>query len=122
MTAGSLFQHPFAEALAGQVARCARAGAPPGNDAARSLGLRLEGRDGLLDELGTHAALLEVVADGRVAIAPPCEGFGPILREPRVVHEPGGAEDCQRLFRRARADGPLLEAQRELPGREVAGP
>jgi hypothetical protein len=116
------FQHLFAEPLAGQVTRCARPGAPPGNDAARPLTLRLQGRHGLLDEVGSHAALLEVVPDCRVSIAPPCERFGPILGEPRVVDEPGGAQDGERLFGRARADGPLLQAQRELPGREVACP
>ena len=117
-----LFQHLFAEALAGQVTRCARPGAPPGDDAARPLALRLEGRHGRLDEVGSYAALLEVVPDCRVSIASPCERFSPIPGEPRVVDEPGGAQGGERLFRRARADGPLLEAQRELPGREVACP
>jgi len=122
IAAGSQFQHLLTEALARQVTRCARPGAPPGNDAARPLALRLEGRHGRLDEVGSHAALLEVVPDCRVSIPPPCERFGPILGEPRVVDEPGGAQGCERLFRRARADGPLLQAQPELPGREVACP
>ena len=122
IAAGSPFQHLLTEALAGQVTRCGRPGAPSGNDAARPLALRLEGRHGRFDEVGSHAALLEVVPDCRVSVAPPCERFGPILGEPRVVDEPGGAQGCERLFRCARADSPPLQSQRELSGREVACP
>ena len=81
------------EAFPGEVARRSRPSSPLGDDALGSGMLGLEARERLLDQLGSDASPLEVMADQEIARATPSEEICAPPGQPAVVdrtrtHEP----------------------------------
>ena len=85
------------------------------------LPLGLEGGQRCSDALGVDAPPFEVVPDRGVTITPSRQRFGAPAGKAAVVDEAAALERGDRLGARSRDDAAPLEAQLQLPAREVAG-